>query len=325
MAVSKSIIVTGPTATGKTRLAVDLARGIRGEIISADSRQVYRGMDIGTGKDLAEYGFGADAVPYHLIDMVSPLDEYNLMRFRHDAAVAVNDIISRGVLPIIAGGSPLYIDSLISDYDMEGAPPNREFRETLNHLSTEDLLKLLEKETGEIPRHLEDNPNRKRIVRAIERSREAVGEERVPRESLPDDLEWLILGVYYHRSVVHNRIEERLDARLRSGMVNEVRMLHDELGVSWSKLEYFGLEYKYVSLFLQGGLTETEMRDKLLIKIRQFAKRQDIWFRKMERAGHVIHWIPKGDLEEATRLTRAFLAGDQLPVPEIRISEIKYT
>ena len=153
MAVSKAIIVTGPTATGKTRLAVDMARGVRGEIISADSRQVYRGMDIGTGKDLAEYGLGADAVPYHLIDVVSPLEEYNLMRFRRDAAVAVNDILSRGEMPIVAGGSPLYIDSLISDYDMEGAPPNREFRESLKHLSTDELLKSLAREIGEIPRH----------------------------------------------------------------------------------------------------------------------------------------------------------------------------
>lgn len=322
--MSKAIIVTGPTATGKTRLAVDLARGFRGEIVSADSRQVYRGMDIGTGKDLSEYGFGTEAVPYHLIDVASPLEEYNLMRFRRDAAVAVKDVFSRGALPIVTGGSPLYIDSLISDYDMKGAPPNREFRESLKQLSTGDLLKLLEKETGAIPEHLLCSSNKNRLIRAIEKSREALKEQRIPRESLPIDMEWLIIGVYFHRSVVRERIEARLDARLAEGLVDEVRSLHDDQGVSWEKLEFFGLEYKYVSLFLQDKISEREMRDTLLIRIRQFAKRQDIWFRKMERAGHVIHWIPKGDLEEAKRLTRAFLDGAQMPTPEIRISEIKY-
>jgi tRNA dimethylallyltransferase len=324
MTMSKAIVVTGPTATGKTRLAIELARDFCGEIVSADSRQVYRGMDIGTGKDLSEYALGGEDVPHHLIDIVSPLDEYNLMRFRLDAARAVNNILSRDFLPIVAGGSPLYIDSLISDYDMEGAPPNREFRESLKDISTEELLELLARESGGVPLHLAENPNRKRIIRAIERAREAAGETRMSHESLPDNLQWLIIGVYFHRSEVHKRIEERLDSRLRSGMVDEVRHLHDEQGVSWEKLEFFGLEYKYVSLFLQGELSEREMRDTLLIKIRQFAKRQDIWFRKMERAGHVIHWIPKGDTDEATLLIRAFLNGEQPPKPIIRISEIKY-
>ncbi|MCK5843285.1 MAG: hypothetical protein KAG97_01175, partial [Victivallales bacterium] len=243
----KSIVVTGPTATGKTRLAVKLAQAFGGEIISADSRQVYRGMDIGTGKDLSEYGSGSDAVSCHLIDVVSPMDDYNLMRFRHDAAAAVNDILSRGVLPIVAGGSPLYVDSLISDYAMDGAPPNCEFRDSLKDLSTDELLEMLFRTAGSVQRSLAENPNRNRITRAIERAREAEGEVRVPCELLSDDLRWLILGVYYHRSKVHKRIEERLDSRLRNGMIDEVRMLHDELGVPWSKLEYFGLEYKYVS------------------------------------------------------------------------------
>lgn len=322
---NKNLIITGPTATGKTHLAVQLARKFSGEIISVDSRQVYRGLDIGTGKDIEEYGINSEdnpnrVVPYHLIDVVDPNEDYNLLRFRKDVPGIMAEISGRGNLPIIAGGTPLYIDSLISDYEMQGGPPDAELRNSLNKLNNDELLGLLQKEFLEAYEDLKNGNNRKRMIRSLERVRSRYHAE-VPE--LPENTEWLILGVYFHRQEVHRRIENRLDARLANGMVEEVERLHEN-GVSWGRLEFFGLEYKYIALHLQGKLTFQEMRDQLLIKIRQFAKRQDIWFRKMERAGKIIHWIRHGEFHSAAELVELFLADKKLPEPKIRISEIKY-
>ena len=316
----KNIIITGPTATGKTHLAVELARKFSGEIISVDSRQVYRCLDIGTGKDIEEYSADGPKVPYHLIDVVDPNEDYNLLRFRQDVPRILEEVHARNSLPIIAGGTPLYIDSLISNYEMQGGPPDEELRNSLNELDNETLLKLLQEEFPEAYEDLKEGNNRKRMIRSLERARAKHNAE-IP--DLPEDTQWLILGVYFHRKDVHKRIEQRLDARLDSAMVEEVQGLHDN-GVSWERLEFFGLEYKYIALHLQGKLIFQEMRDQLLIKIRQFAKRQDIWFRKMERAGHVIHWIPGGEVAPATDLVELFLKDKPLPEPKIKISEIKY-
>jgi tRNA dimethylallyltransferase len=317
---NKNLIVTGPTATGKTTLAVSLARKFDGEIISADSRQVYRGLDIGTGKDIEEYGARSNAVPYHLID-ISPADEeYNLMRFKQDAPRAISEILNKKKLPIIAGGTPLYIDSLISDYEMEGGATDKGLRTSLKKLDLPELLEMLRKEDSSAYENLKQSTNHYRIIRAIEKKKVSESEDIV---ALPEDMEWLILGVYYHRKEVHKRIEERLDRRLEEGMVEEAERLHKE-GLSWEKLEFFGLEYKYLAYYLQGKLSYQEMRDQLLIKIRQFAKRQDIWFRKMEREGHIIHWIKHGDFNEASKLVRMFLNDSPLPASEIKISEIDY-
>lgn len=317
---NKNIIITGPTATGKTHLAVELARKFSGEIISVDSRQVYRGLDIGTGKDIEEYSEGGNAVPYHLIDVVDPNEDYNLLRFRQDVPRILEEIHARNNLPIVAGGTPLYIDSLISDYEMHGGPPDEELRSSLNELENEELLSLLKEEFPKAYEDLKDGNNRKRMIRSLERARAQHNAE-IP--DLPEDTQWLILGVYFHRQDVHKRIEQRLDARLENGMVEEVQGLHDN-GVSWERLEFFGLEYKYIALHLQGKLTFQEMRDQLLIKIRQFAKRQDIWFRKMERNGHIIHWVEHGKLEPASELVELFLNDQPLPEPKVRISEINY-
>jgi tRNA dimethylallyltransferase len=317
---NKNLIITGPTATGKTHLAVKLARQFHGEIISVDSRQVYRGLDIGTGKDIEEYATGGATVPYHLIDVVDPNEDYNLLRFRQDVPQILSEIHARNHLPIVAGGTPLYIDSLISDYEMQGGPPDDELRNSLNELDNETLLQHLQEEFPEAYEDLKEGNNRKRMIRSLERAR-ATHNAEIP--DIPPDTEWLILGVYFHRKAVHKRIEERLDARLNSGMVEEVKNLHSN-GVSWERLEFFGLEYKYIALHLQEKLTFQEMRDQLLIKIRQFGKRQDIWFRKMERAGHIIHWIPEGDMGQASEIVELFLADKPIPEPEIKIAEIKY-
>lgn len=317
---NKNIIITGPTATGKTHLAVEIARKFAGEIISVDSRQVYRGLDIGTGKDIEEYGSGKNAVPFHLIDVVDPNEDYNLLRFRQDVPRILAEIHQRDHLPIITGGTPLYIDSLISDYEMHGGPPDEDLRNSLNELDNRTLLKLLHEEFPKAYEDLKEGNNRKRMIRSLERAR-ATRNAKIP--IIPAETEWLILGVYLHRKEVHQRIEQRLGARLNSGMVEEVEQLHAN-GVSWKRLEFFGLEYKYISQYLQRILTYAEMREQLLIKIRQFAKRQDIWFRKMERAGHIIHWLPKGKVEQASAIIELFLAGKPVPEPEIRISEINY-
>ncbi len=319
--MAKNIIVTGPTATGKTHLAVFLAKRFNGEIISADSRQVYRRLDIGTGKDIEEYGRGSDAVPYHLIDIVDPDVEYNLMRFRQDAPRAIADIYANKKLPIIAGGTPLYIDSLISDYELEGGATDKNLRTSLKQQEIPELLEILKKESPSDWDNLQESSNQNRIVRAIEKVRVASIEDAV---ALEPDTEWLILGVYFHRKDVHKRIELRLDQRLANGMVEEIEELHRKYGLSWERLEFLGLEYRYIAYYLQKKLTFDEMRDKLLIKIRQFAKRQDIWFRKMEREGHTIHWIPNGDAEKSAKLVERFLNNEQLPPSEIKISEINY-
>ena len=316
----KNIIITGPTATGKTHLAVQIAKIFSGEIISVDSRQVYCGLDIGTGKDIEEYSFDGLDIPYHLIDVVKPNEEYNLLKFRQDIPPILSAINERGNLPIICGGTPLYIDSLISDYEMKGGPPDLDLRDSLNKLDNNELLQLLKIEYNEVYEKLKTGENRNRMIRSVERAR-AVKNAEIP--DIPPNTEWLIFGVFYHRKEVHRRIETRLDARLDEGMVDEVKDLHDN-GLSWERLEFFGLEYKYIALYLQGKSTYQEMRDRLLIKIRQFAKRQDIWFRKMERAGHIIHWIPEGNVNEASEIINRFLENRAIPSPKIQISAIDY-
>lgn len=312
--MNRAIIITGPTAAGKTALAVKLAARFGGEIISVDSRQVFRGMDIGTGKDLDEYG----AVPYHLIDVADPNEIYHLKRFLDDAAEAFREITARGRLPVFCGGTALYLDAVLQHYELRGGKPDLAGRGELRSLPADELLKLLPP-GAPVPLSEAERANPERLLRLLEKS--ASGNEAIANP-LPA-FDKLILGVYYPRHEIHRRIEQRLDRRLDEGMIDEVNRLHEQ-GVSWEKLEFFGLEYRLVARFLQGKIDRRTMRDTLLARIRQFAKRQDIWFRKMEREGVVIHWIEQGCETEAAALAGAFLRGDSLPPPRIRLSEIYY-
>ncbi|MCR4576122.1 MAG: tRNA (adenosine(37)-N6)-dimethylallyltransferase MiaA [Lentisphaeria bacterium] len=314
-----AIVITGPTATGKTRLAVHIARQFNGEIISADSRQVYRGMDLGTGKDLEEYGTGSNAVPYHLIDVCPPNEDFHLKKFLEMALSAMDDIAARDRLPVIAGGTPLYVNAIIRGYDLPGGEPDPQLREELQLLSHEQLMSRLQAvATPELLKRV-DITQDKRIIRAIEIA-VSPHTESICTKPLENPL---IIAPYFPRKVVRERIEYRLDERLTLGLVQEVQSLHDH-GVPWERLEWFGLEYRYIAKYLQNLLSYAQMRTELLAKICNFCKSQDIWFRKMEREGLIIHWLPEGNTEEAVSLVRKWLAHEPLPQPAIRLAEIYY-
>ena len=312
---NKTLIVTGPTATGKTSLATDLCRKFKGEIISADSRQVYKGLDIGTGKDLIDY-FEPTPVPYHMIDICEPNDEFSLYDWRSNYVSYQKQIRDNGALPVICGGTPLYLDMLLSNYELKGAKRSYS-NEELKAARLEELVSRL-KENYPHMLSSTDTSQKARVLRAIEIAQNQ--EKSV--ESLPET-EYLIIAPYWHRKVVHQRIEARLKDRW-PGLLKEAKSLL-EAGVSHERLEWFGLEYRFMSRYYIEELSEKESFDQLLIKIRQFAKRQDIWFRKIEKAGHVIHWLNEDDkLTEASQLLKAFLNDEELPQPKLRISEITY-
>ncbi|MBR5512020.1 MAG: tRNA (adenosine(37)-N6)-dimethylallyltransferase MiaA [Bacteroidaceae bacterium] len=280
------ISIIGPTACGKTSLAVEVARAMGGEILSADSRQVYRGMDIGTGKDLSEYGDGASRVPYHLIDIVDAGEKYNLFEFQRDFLEAYNGVNARGALPVLCGGSGLYVESVLRGYRLIPVPENPELRERLENHSLEELTAMLA--TYKVLHNTTDVDTKKRAIRAIEIEEHYARTPQQEREF--PLLSSLIIGLDVDREVRRSRISNRLKARLDEGLVDEVRKLLDE-GVSPEQLIYYGLEYKFVTLFLMGAMSFDEMYKGLETAIHQFAKRQMTWFRGMERRGLNINWI----------------------------------
>lgn len=279
------IVITGPTASGKTRRAVELAREIGGEIISADSRQIYRGMDIGTGKDLEEYG----EIPFHLIDICPAGYKYNLYEFLRDFHTAAADVESRGHRVILCGGTGLYVESVLKGLRLPEVPENPELRRSLEGKSLEELTEIL---AGMKSLHnVTDVDTVKRAIRAIEIQTYYQEHPEAARQAEPHPLnDAVVIGVDIDRDSRRRRITERLHARLDAGMVDEVRRLLDS-GIPAADLIYYGLEYKFLTLYLTGALTYDEMVAGLEIAIHQFAKRQMTWFRGMENRGFPIHWL----------------------------------
>lgn len=280
------ITILGPTASGKTSLAVALADRLHTEIISADSRQVYRRMNLGTGKDLADYEIGDHKIPYHLIDIVEPGYKYNVFEFQRDFLKAYEDIRGRGMLPVLCGGTGMYLESVLKGYRLLPVPENPELRERLYSKSLEELTSILA--SYKKLHNSTDVDTAKRAVRAIE-IEEYYRSQPVEAREFPA-IRSLIVGVDIDRERRREKITRRLRQRLDEGMVEEVRSLLAE-GIKPEDLIYYGLEYKYLTLYATGQMSYEEMSGQLETAIHQFAKRQMTWFRGMERRGFTIHWV----------------------------------
>lgn len=280
-------VITGPTASGKTSKAVALAKAINAEIISADSRQIYRGMDIGTGKDLEEYG---DVLPYHLIDICNAGYRYNLFEYIRDYKSAYDNIKARGKNIILCGGTGLYIESILKGIELPPVPENTELRKKLANKSLTELTEILRQ--MKTLHNVTDVDNCKRAIRAIEIQQYYHDNPEIQIKTTPHPLKnALVIGIEIDRENRRNKISQRLRQRLDSGMVEEIRSLIDN-GISPDDLIYYGLEYKYVTQYVIGQISYDEMFSLLEIAIHQFAKRQMTWFRGMERRGTTIHWLP---------------------------------
>lgn len=284
--MSSLITILGPTATGKTALAAEVAYRLGGEIISADSRQVFRGMDIGTGKDLADYNLHGVHIPYHIIDICDPGEEYSAYRFLRDFCRAYDDIVFRGHQPILCGGTGLYIDAVVRRYRLADAPVDPNYRRSLEPFSDEELTERLAA-FGPLHNHT-DTETRERLVRALEIQEFAFAHPEACTQ-VPV-LEHRIYGLSLPRQMVIDRIEARLRRRMEEGMTDEVQRLLDQ-GVPPERLMRYGLEYRHVTRFLMNECTKDELFRDLFTDIRRFAKRQMTWFRRMERNGVAIRWI----------------------------------
>ena len=287
----KMITILGSTASGKTSVAAALALRTGGEIISADSRQVYRRMDIGTGKDLADYTIGDVHIPYHLIDIADPGTKYNLFQYQQDFHTAYNDIRSRGKLPILCGGTGLYIEAVLGGYSLSPVPQNQKLRESLEGKSLDQLTQMLvqlKQKNGSKMHNRTDVDTAQRAIRAIEIETYNL-EHPTPERQMPP-VDSLVIGINIDRELRREKITRRLKARLEEGMCDEIRSLIDG-GVNPDDLIYYGLEYKFVTEYVVGKTSYEEMFRQLEIAIHQFAKRQMTWFRGMERRGYTIHWI----------------------------------
>ncbi len=280
------ITILGPTASGKTTFATHLAKHLRTEIISADSRQVYRGMDIGTGKDLKDYTIEGEEIPYHLIDVKEAGYKYNVFEFQNDFFYAFGQIAAKGKLPILCGGTGMYIESVLRAYKLLDAPPNEALRAKLSNKTLSELIKLLQ--GYKQPHNTSDTGSKRRAIRAIEIAEYCVTHEERPPERPP--IHSLTIGVSIDRDIRRQKITDRLKMRLEEGLIDEVKLLIAQ-GCTPEDLIYYGLEYKYVTRHVIGELSFQEMFNKLEIAIHQFAKRQMTWFRGMKKRGIPIHWI----------------------------------
>ena len=283
------IVVLGPTASGKTQLAANIAYYLGGEIISADSRQVYKGMDIGTGKDYDDYIVNGQTIKYHLIDILEPGQTYDVFNYQRDFSRVYKEIRERNRIPVLCGGTGLYIEAVTGGYRMPQVPENSALRRALNNKDYNQLLDyyycLVEN-----PHNITDITDRDRLIRAIEIAEYSKEHD---TESYVVSVNPVFLGVYYERPEQKQRIKERLLHRLKNGMIEEVKQLREK-GISTEMLDYYGLEYRYISYYLTGEMDYDTMVERLNIAIRQFAKKQMTWFRRMERKGYVINWL-KGE------------------------------
>lgn len=289
--MQKMITILGPTASGKTSLAAALAARIDAEIISADSRQVYRGMTIGTGKDLDDYRQGDRLIPYHLIDICEPGTKYNLFQYQQDFHLIYNNIVARGVRPILCGGTGLYIESVLKGYALSPVPQNQALRDKLADKSLAELTEMLEDlkhRNHSVMHNRTDVDTAQRAIRAIEIETYNL-EHPTDNRTLPP-IDSVIIGVDINREERRRKITQRLKQRLEEGMVDEIHQLLDR-GIAPENLIYYGLEYKFVTEYVIGKTSYEEMFRQLEIAIYQFAKRQMTWFRGMERRGFTIHWI----------------------------------
>ncbi len=283
------ITILGPTASGKTNLAVNLAYRINGEIISADSRQIYRGMNIGTGKDIEEYKFQNTAIPYHLIDIVDAGYEYSVYEYQRDFLTAYNNITLKDKTPVLCGGTGMYLEAVLKGYKLVKVPENINLRNKLKDKTDEELVNLLA--SFKSLHNITDTKDRERLVKAIEI---AIYYSENPEQTSFPEIKGKIFGICFERNVLKERITGRLHNRLKNGMIEEVKQLL-ESGITSEKLKYYGLEYKFIAQYIAGELNYSEMSQNLNIAIHQFAKRQMTWFRRMEKNRIKINWI-NGDL-----------------------------
>ena len=295
-----SIVLLGPTASGKTSLAVRLAYNFNLEIISADSRQVYKGLDLGSGKDLDEYNYSGKNIPYHLIDVTDLNSEYNVFDFTKDFYRAFKNITGRNIIPLIAGGTGMYLDAVIRKYELVEVPENPEFHQNLLSKPLEELSKLLLSLKPDL-HNKTDLEDKARVIKAIEIASYMQSDEYLKNKEellkLPD-IQPLILGTSLERPLLRENIKKRLDERFAQGMIEEVENLHKQ-GFSYERMERLGLEYRFISEYLEGKITsKEELSEKLYTAICQFAKRQETWFRGMERKGVKINWLTKENSQD---------------------------
>lgn len=296
------IVILGPTACGKTKLATTLANVLDSEIISADSRQVYRGMDIGTGKDLNDYQADGKHIPYHLIDIVDPGYEFSLFDFQEHFYQCYKDVVQRGKIPILCGGTGLYIESILKSYSLLKVPENEILRSDLESKEISDLIELLK--TYRTVHNTTDIVDKRRLIRAIEIEKYSL-EHPEAKQELPK-IKSIVFGINPGREIVRKRITNRLNQRLQIGMIEEVQQLIKN-GISHDTLEFYGLEYKFISQFLQEKISFEEMKMRLNIAIHQFAKRQMTFFRRMEKNEIEIHWIePQISFEKQVQFILSF-------------------
>lgn len=312
---NKIIVILGPTASGKTKLGVYLAYKFNGEIVSADSRQVYKGMDVGTGKDLNQFSIInyqlsnkskilnlKSKIPYHLIDVVSPKTEFNLAKYQKLAYKAISDILKRNKIPILVGGTGLYLQAVVDGYNLSTIKPNKKLREKLENKTAQQLFNILKKINLAKAKSLNnsDKQNKRRLIRCIEKNTQITANLKTNDYELKHEdakrvatnYQFLLIGINLPKEILYKRIYKRIIERLeKQDMIGEIERLHKQQKVSWKRLENFGLEYKYVSLYLQKKLNYQELVEKLNIASRQFAKRQITWFKRWEKQGAKIHWM----------------------------------